>query len=304
MMMVCQACGGRAESVSLSQPVDYEYRVVPKREFCYRRCSSCRSEWLDPRPSERELVEFYPGDYHAYNDDHGLIAAVLVRVRGWLRSRFYRSLLPGTKGSLFDVGAGDCRHFGELRRSADWHFAGVEIQPDLAERGRAAGYDVETGTLESIELHRHHEKYDVVSMNHVLEHVLDTEEVMRRAYALLRPGGWLIGQLPTNSAWEAAFGSTWAGYHYPRHLQVFSRRGLLELMQRAAFANTRVKSAPHCQTAISVQNYLLARGARLPLRHGRTSIYGGLLLATLPFEAVAWAFNRSGTIDFRAQKPA
>jgi SAM-dependent methyltransferase len=301
--MQCQACGGVAEQVSLPAPVDYEYRVVPARPFCYRRCVDCGTEWIDPRPSERELVDFYPGDYHAYNDDHGLVAAALVGARALVRGRFYKSLLPGKKGALFDVGAGDCRHFGELKRSAEWEFAGVEIQPELAERGRAAGYDVETGTLESMSIDRHRERYDVVSMNHVLEHVLDPAEVIRRAYRLLRPGGWLVGQLPTNSSWEAAFGGTWAGYHYPRHLQVFSRRGLTGLMERASFTRPGVRSAPHCQTAISLQNYLIARGAKLSVKHGRTSIYGALLFATLPFELLAWAFNRSGTVDFRAQKP-
>jgi SAM-dependent methyltransferase len=259
---------------------------------------------MDPRPNERELLSFYPGDYHAYNDDHGAIAHALVWVRSQLRGRAYRSLLPGSEGALFDVGAGDCRHFEELQRVGRWHFAGVEIQPELAERGRAAGHDIETGTLESISIDRHRQRYDVVSMNHVLEHVLDTGEVLRRAFELLRPGGWLVGQLPTNSAWEAKFGSTWAGYHYPRHLQVFSRAGLVRAMEGASFRDVSIRSAPHCQTAISAQNFLLARGLRLPLSFGRTPIYGGLLLASLPFEAVAWLFDRSGTVDFRARKPA
>jgi SAM-dependent methyltransferase len=298
--MLCQACGGRAEAVSLERPVDYEYRVVPARSFRYLRCASCGTEWIDPRPSPDELVGFYPGDYHAYNDDHGLVAGMLVRARAQLRGRRYRALLPGDSGALFDVGAGDCRHFAELARVADWSFAGVEIQPALAERGRAAGYAIETGTLESIDIARHLGKYDVVSM----KHVLDAREVIARAFALLRPGGYLIGQLPTNSAWETGFGGTWAGYHYPRHLQVFSRAGLRRLIDSAPFRNVQISSAPHCQTAISLQNYLLARGVKLPLRHGRTPVYGVLLLLSLPFELVAWVFDRSGTVDFRAQKPA
>lgn len=301
--MLCLACGGIAEQVSLAEPVDYEYRVVPERAFRYLRCTACGSEWLDPRPTERELVAFYPDDYHAYNDDHGVVAGALVWLRAQFRGRRYGALLPRPEGALFDVGAGDCRHFEELGRAARWRFAGVEIQPELAERGRAAGYDIETGTLESIDIDRHRGAYDIVSMNHVLEHVLDPVEVVRRAYAILRPGGWLIGQLPTNSAWEARFGAAWAGYHYPRHLQVFSRRGLSRLIEEARFQRVDIRSAPHCQTAISVQNVLLARGNPLPLKHGRTPIYGGLLLATLPFEGVAWAFDRSGTVDFRAQKP-
>jgi SAM-dependent methyltransferase len=301
--MICPACGGNADTVSLAHPIDYEYQVVPARDYCYRRCAACASESISPRPAASELPPFYPVGYHAHNDDHGLVARLLVGQRAQLRGRAYRALLNGkSAGALFDVGAGDCRHFVELRQFADWQFAGVEIQAAVAEKARSAGFDIETGTLEDMDITRHIGRYDVVSLNHVLEHVCDPNEVIARCYQLLKPGGWLIGQLPTNSAWEAGFGATWAGYHYPRHLQVFSRQGLRDLLVRNRFADIRITSAPHCQTAISLQNFLLAKGVPLKLAHGRSPVYGALLLLSLPFEIVAWLCNRSGTIDFRARK--
>jgi SAM-dependent methyltransferase len=301
--MRCLACDGNANRLSLAQPVDYEYAVVPPQTFCYLRCASCASEWLSPRPEESKLPQFYPSAYHAHNDDHGLVAKLLVWVRSQMRGRAYRALLPdGTRGALFDVGTGDCRHFIELGKFANWQFAGVEIQSAVAEKARELGFDVETGTLEQMDIGRHVGLYDVVSMNHVLEHVINPEEVIERCWKLLRPGGWLIGQLPTNSSWEAGMGKVWAGYHYPRNLQVFSRKGLRELLHKKSFREITISSAPHCQTAISLQNLLLALGVPLQLRHGRSGIYGVLLVASLPFEVVAWIFNRSGTIDFKARK--
>jgi len=174
----------------------------------------------------------------------------------------------------------------------------------VAETARQAGYDIETGTLESMDLGRHEEQYDVVSMNHVLEHVENPEEVIDRCLRLLKPGGYLIGQLPTNSTWETCFGGAWAGYHYPRHLQIFSRAGLEGILVAAGFQTVQISSAPHCQTAISMQNQLLARGWNLNIEYGRSKAYGLLLALSLPLEAVAWLFNRSGTVDFIAQRPA
>ena len=300
----CPACQATLGEISLEQPVDYEYGVKPDRDYCYRRCASCASEWLEPRPDDEQLPNFYPDNYHAHNDDHGMVAGLLVRIRGWLRGRKYRSLLPDRKsGRLFDVGAGDCRHFEELQRYADWEFAGVEIQEPVAASARARGYDIETGVLESMDLSRHRGRYDLVSMNHVLEHVRDPEEVVKRCYELLKPGGYLIGQQPTNSTWETVFGDAWAGYHYPRHLQVFSRPGLQQMLANRGFNSIRIRSAPHCQTAISMQNALLARGWSLPLDHGRSRIYGLLLLISLPVEFIAWILDRSGTNDFIARRP-
>lgn len=285
-------------------PEDYEYGVTPSRPFAFARCLHCGSERLAPTPSEAELLSFYPSGYHAYNDDHGAVATLLVGIRARLRARAYAALVGGRPAALYDVGAGDCRHFTELLRYHPFSCAGIEINPHMAELGRARGFDVETGTLEHADLARHVGRYDIVSMNHVLEHVVDPVEVTRRAFDLLRPGGHLVGQLPTNSSWEArGFGRYWAGYHFPRHLHVFSRPGLTQLLRRAGFTDVRIRSTPHIQIPLSLQNALVGRGWDLRLRFGRGRFFGPLLLASLPLEVLQAACGRSGVVDFQATRP-
>jgi SAM-dependent methyltransferase len=299
----CPACSGASSPVA-EVPLDYEYGVVPARPFGFQACAACGSQWLVPRPDARELLSFYPDGYHAYHDDHGAVASALVALRARLRARQYRGMLPADGGFVFDVGAGDCRHFAELSRTPGIRFAGVEINPTMAARARTAGYDVEAGTLEAMDLGRHLGRYHVVSMNHVLEHVVDAREVARRAWRILRPGGRLVGQLPTLSTWEhRAFGARWAGYHFPRHLQLFSRAGLARLLEEAGFVDVRVRSTPHVQTALSVQNWLVSRGLRARLRFGRAPFFGALLALSLPVELVALLLDRSGVVDFEARRP-
>lgn len=284
--------------------MDYEYGVETGRSFRILTCQSCETQWLYPRPEVEELVGFYPPDYHAYHDDHGLIASVLVAVRARLRARQYRSLLPPEGGALFDVGAGDCRHFRELSGTGHHRFAGVEIHPEMAERARAAGFDVETGVLEEMDIERHLRCYNAVSMNHVLEHVLDPLEVAQRTFRMLRPGGRLVGQLPTISSWEPrAFGGCWAGYHFPRHTQIFSRSGLTGLLESCGFEDVQIRSVPHVQTALSIQNWIVQQRGRAGISMGRASYFGLLLLASLPVEAIAFALNQSGVVDFEAVRP-
>lgn len=305
MALRCVVCEATESHTSVAEPVDYEYAVVPEVRFEYRLCERCDSEWLEPRPGDDDLAALYPDGYHAYADDHGIVAKLLVRTRAMIRGRRYRSMLRDGKASLFDVGAGDTRHFRELAEYGDFEFSGVEIQAAVAERGRQEGYAITTGTLETMDVTPHLHRHDIVSMNHLIEHVVDPGEVLRRTHSMLRPGGWVIGQLPTNTGWESrVFGSTWAGYHYPRHLQVFSRRGLRELLERMGFEDVEIQSSPHCQIAISWQNILLACGWKPRMQFGRSPIYGALLALSLPFEALAALFDRSGVINFRARKPA
>ena len=200
--VICPICGSARTKLYRSNVRDLEYFVEPPRPLLVHRCEECASEFLAPRPKESDLPPFYPSDYHAYNENHSGVARLLVQFRARARAKLYGGLIPGGRGRIFDVGTGDCRHFDELRRYLDLECAGVEIQPDVAAKGRARGYDVIEGTLEGADLTGHLGRYDVVSMNHVLEHVVQPHTMLERAFDLLRPGGYLIGQLPTVSSWE------------------------------------------------------------------------------------------------------
>jgi SAM-dependent methyltransferase len=299
----CPICGSAQTGLYRTDVVDLEYFVIPPRDFAMQKCRDCESQFLTPRPLESELPPFYPADYHAYNENHSGVARLLVQFRARTRARFYGQLVQSRPGRIFDVGTGDCRHFDELRRFLDLECAGVEIQPEIAAKGRARGYDVLEGTLESADLSGHIGRYDIVSMNHVLEHVVSPRTMLERAYDLLRPGGHVIGQLPTVTSWESRiFGRNWGGYHFPRHLQIPSKSGLAGLLEHVGLSSVRIRSAPHIQTTISLQNSLVRRGWRPPMRNGKTPAYGALLVAALPFETVAWLCDQGGIVNFQAQK--
>ena len=299
----CPICGSDRTRLYRTDVVDLEYFVVPPRDFDIQKCGDCGSEFLTPRPLEMELPPFYPSDYHAYNENHSGVARLLVHVRARSRARFYGRLIHSRPGHVFDVGTGDCRHFDELRRFLDLECAGIEIQPDVAAKGRARGYDVLEGTLETADLTDHVGKYDIVSMNHILEHVVHPHSMLERARDLLRPGGHVVGQLPTVSSWEnKVFGHNWGGYHYPRHLQIPSKIGLSGLLEDVGFSSVKIRSAPHIQTTISLQNTLVRRGWRPPMHNGKTPAYGALLVAALPYETVAWLCDEGGIVNFQAQK--
>ena len=299
----CPICGSDRTRMYRNDVTDLEYFVVPRRHFVIQKCGDCESESLTPRPLESELPPFYPSDYHAYNENHSGVARLLVHLRARSRARFYGRLIRSHPGRIFDVGTGDCRHFDELRRFLDLECAGIEIQPDVAAKGRARGYDVLEGTLETADLTDHVGRYDIVSMNHILEHVVHPHIMLERTFDLLRPGGHVIGQLPTVTSWEnKVFGHNWGGYHYPRHLQIPSKVGLSGLLEDVGFSSVKIRSAPHIQTTISLQNTLVRRGWRPAMHNGKTPAYGALLLAALPYETVAWVCDEGGIVNFQAQK--
>lgn len=303
-MLVCSCCGSKDFVNAIENPIDYEYGLINEQTLSYRQCLSCDTEWLVPRPDEDAIKSFYPEDYHAYHENHDLIASTLVNLRAVIRRRYYSKLTPDyAQVRLFDVGSGDCRHFHELQKTGRYICSGIEINEDMVRVGREQGFEIFSGTLENLEVDNQENKYDIITMYHVLEHVEEPDIVMEHVFRMLRPGGFVIGQLPVKDSWEhKIFEDKWAGYHYPRHLQIFSRNGLKALFENAGFTKILFKSTPHCQTAISIQNKLMSMGIRLSLRGGRSSIYPVLLALSLPFELLVTLIDKGGTMDFTCQK--
>jgi SAM-dependent methyltransferase len=301
----CPVCEGLDHYFVSKQPSDYEYFVEPERELQVFHCKQCDSEFVHPRPTVEELVSFYPLDYHTYNDDHGLIAGTLVAMRSGLRARLFNKLIETRPIHLFDVGAGDCRHFNDMSKHGDFQFAGVEIKPEMVAAASSRGYHVEPGTIEEMDTRPYEDSYDLVTMYQLVEHVLDPPLLFERARSILKPGGYVMGQLPTMDCIERKiFGRYWAGYHYPRHLQMLTRRGLDGLLKAAGFTCVSVKSALHIHAAQSMQNFLVGGlGYRPRIAHGKTPVYSSLLLMAAPFCLVEHLIGRGGMMNFMAQKP-
>ncbi len=131
----CPICRSLDTAPFRTDVVDFEYFVVPPRPFIEQRCGRCGSQFLDPRPTEAELPPFYPSDYHAYNENHGAVARLLVEARARARARSYGRLIPGGRGRIFDVGTG---RLPPLRRTAQVHRPRVRRRRDPA-RDRRQG---------------------------------------------------------------------------------------------------------------------------------------------------------------------
>ncbi len=300
----CVICGARSTGPLSAQPVDYEYSVQPARSLTVYLCHGCGSRFVHPRPTVEEMLSFYPSNYHAYHEDHGSVAGVLVARRSKARAGGYRRLVGKDPIRLFDVGTGDCRHFQDLSRYGRFEFAGVELNPGMVEAARRRGYDVQQGTLEELDTCAYQGRFDLVTMYQLVEHVGDPRLLFDKALALLKPGGYVLGQLPCMDSLERRiFGRYWAGYHYPRHLQMFSKRGMRGLLEAAGFGEVSVSTALHLQAGLSLQNLLLGKmGYRPRMVYGKTPAYSLLLLAVTPFCAIEFLFRQGGMMNFRARR--
>ena len=118
---------------------------------------------------------------------------VVSRERDVSRGRSQACWTPEPKGAVLDVGTGMgylLAAFAEELPQFD--IVGYDLNDEKEESIRANGAtDFYSGSLENIP-----KKFDLITLNHVLEHLADPVTVLKQAAALLKPEGYLAVIVP------------------------------------------------------------------------------------------------------------
>jgi SAM-dependent methyltransferase len=202
-----------------------------------------------PKPLRRRAVETIRSAYRAWRYNYGPDAGKPLR---WLLAmplyltRFecdaidipLRYLAVPHKGRMLDVGCGDGAVV-KLAQDCGWQAEGVDFDPDAVANARSQGLAVRLGKL--TEQKFPNDLFDLVLMNHVIEHVYDPLGTLREIRRVLRPGGLLVVTTPNlGSQGFRHFGRNWVHLDPPRHLYLFDPHALRSLAAEAEF---RVRSA-------------------------------------------------------------
>jgi 2-polyprenyl-3-methyl-5-hydroxy-6-metoxy-1,4-benzoquinol methylase len=262
----CALCGGSGEALYAGQR-DRLFGAGGKWNL--KRCVNpdCGVVWLDPMPLREDLWKAYLSYYtHAPRPDgrqagavkrlylrmkHGYWAGrygyqaesqgLLNRVLGRLLYLFpvkrasvdeevrYLSRVPG--GRLLDVGCGTGEWLA-LMRGFGWQVQGNDFDASAVEVARGMGLDVVCGALEAQEFPDN--RFDAITLNHVIEHVPDPMETLRECARILKPGGKVLLFTPNAASFgHSMFKQDWRGLEVPRHLQVLTPRALEGALRNA-----------------------------------------------------------------------
>ncbi|MDQ3073944.1 MAG: class I SAM-dependent methyltransferase, partial [Bacteroidota bacterium] len=143
---------------------------------------------------------------------------------------------------------------------------------------------------------------NMITMNHVIEHLPDPFQTIRQLTDKLRPGGYIEGQTPNSDSSERMiFKEGWSGFHSPRHTVVFSKKGLEIFLERVNLSHVRVTPAFN-PAGIAVSLATLPHGKK----SGTIKRQGIKWLAMLGFSTAFAPLDRlsgkPGIINFIARK--
>ncbi len=260
----CPACA----SVNIEKFIETEDFFLSKETFSLSKCRNCQLVFLNPRPDSDELIKYYQSDQYISHHSEGLNP--FVALYRYLRERNisykYNLITKLVKyGSLLDIGCGT-GEFLNYFSLKNWQVKGVEPDLDARKHAKAEfGLDVyDENMLNGF----NDETFDVVTMWHVLEHVLDVNQRVKTVNKLLKKDGIFVVAVPNYLSWDAAhYNRFWAAYDVPRHLYHFSPNALINLVEKFNFKFLELKPLKLDSYYISLisENY---KKGRLPYLNG------------------------------------
>jgi SAM-dependent methyltransferase len=161
------------------------------------RCHDCGLVYRNPVERATEVAEIY--------EEEGLDAARLRTLHETQRPAYDAQAARltetfGRRGTGIEVGS-YVGGFLAAARDAGWQFAGVDVNARTNAFTRSLGFQVDDGTIESLDPERH---VDVVAIWNCLDQLADPASAVRAARTHLSSGGMLAIRVP-NGACYAAF---------------------------------------------------------------------------------------------------
>lgn len=183
-----------------------------------------------PMPEANLLGKYYESEQYISHTDtsKGVFSYLYQVVKKWsLRKKVRLILAHNNKpGSLLDVGAGT-GEFLKAAKKKSWKVAGVEPNRNAVALAKEKGISLYP-KLSNLK----NQKFDVISLWHVLEHISNLEEVVEELSQLLNPKGILVIAVPNYNSYDAKYyKENWAAFDTPRHLWHFSKNSIVKLFK-------------------------------------------------------------------------
>ena len=162
-------------------------------------CIECGLIYSNPRLSPSSYADFYSSDrYREIYEDGNQIMTFRNKIEDWRNNHVFQYLSPLIERkdyhSIIEIGCAAGNNLYGFRECG-YEVKGYEYSKGLVDLGRGEyGLDIENGT--TIDATNMGAKYDVVILNHVLEHFSNVEEELELVKELVSERGVLYVGVP------------------------------------------------------------------------------------------------------------
>lgn len=280
-MVVCPVCVHVGRTFAFAAE---DHQLGVPGVWRYSKCERCRTVYQDPCVIPQDLPLCYKGEYfthelpavapivserasgstrnrvreairHYADGCPSSEESVLVRFAGMILSRvpaIRRRARLGLPDSLATDGVSQprCLEVGpgrgcELRqlRQIGWNAVGLDLDPAAAEVAqRISGCDVYQGSIISADFAT--KSFDLIYMNHVVEHLCDFRQCLARCFEWLTDSGRLVLVYPNpGSLANLRWGRFSRNWDAPRHLVFPPTQAMRQVLHRTGFSKVTITTS-------------------------------------------------------------
>jgi len=213
--------------------------------FRHVRCKNCNMVYVSPRLKSSIVDTLY--NEKAYTEFYKikLIPAIDYR-RNVLAVNKYNQIAQyfSKPGKVLDIGSG----LGEVLsvfQEHNWDATGIEFNEFAASYSRETfGLNIVNRSIYDFDLS---EKYDVIMLWGVLEHLSEPLQILKKAHELLENDGILLVEVPSADSvlvryYEKSLRPVDRIIEGDRHIMLFSVQGFMEMTEKAGFSPVEILS--------------------------------------------------------------
>ena len=269
----CPLCQCKKSSIMFNALIDMmSQKSIDK--WILNKCSDCEVAYLSPRPNKESIHKAYANYYThkegsntfkkgsvsifinyfkmvIYNVKYkreyqfkeyilNIILYLIYPAHLFLDSKIrHIGPLVNKKNRLLDIGCGN-GDFLVFANDLGWEVTGLDVDKGAVDTALSKGLNVKLGGIESL---NNDELFDMITLNHVIEHVYNPVELIQECYKYLNPGGKLWLETPNiNSIGLNLYKEYWRGLEPPRHLILYNFLSLSKLLSNVGFININQKT--------------------------------------------------------------
>ncbi len=240
----------------------------------------CQLQFSDPQLDSGELSKAYSHLY--YPDPRDGKGPIFENTT----PEFFRGIFKFIATKIGDSYHGRCLDFGcgrgnlaRVAKDFGWTARGIENDPEGRRAAREEANVAVYRDIADLTQAEPNERFELITMWQVIEHLREPWIDMERVRSLLKPGGWIVIATPNVDCLKARMlRADWENYRNPTHLYYFNMRSLVALLRKSGFTR-----ADRWQTQVSYREHgLLRRSLQKMLRPAGLN---GELLVGVPSES-------------------
>ncbi|GHA64658.1 class I SAM-dependent methyltransferase [Pontibacter akesuensis] len=206
--------------------------AVSKESFVIVECENCTFKFTNPRPDSESIGQYYESeDYISHsNTKQGIINRAYHVVRSITTKQKVELINRHSpaKGAILDYGCGTGTFLAACKKDG-WDIRGIEPNAKAREVASKETGEIIASSLNDID----GEKYEVITLWHVLEHIHTLNETVTMLLENLQEDGTLIIAVPNADSHDAKeYRENWAAYDVPRHLYHFTQPTMKRFLKK------------------------------------------------------------------------